>query len=210
MRQKSVIREWANQKEKEAKKSNEVSPEALFGSMIYALSAFAQEKNLNDKNNGIRKLHKGTFRKYSGDSSLFEIGCYLFFRIDLWLFKNKPEYRESLSCLFAEKFKKLFSKALKIDNVAELLDERIKKYGEMARKGEKNEQYHHFLTELIKRTENNKSPEHYYFEKSPIVLIDITEEMFLELKLASFEKFIIPAFLGSLENYFKYIEKNQI
>lgn len=209
MGQKSYIREWAIQKQEEAKKSNEMSSEALFGAMMYALSAFAQKKNLNKKNDDIRKLHKEAFKKYSGDCSLFEIGCYLLFRTDLWLFKNKPEYRESLFSLFREKFNGLFSRALKINNVAELLHERIKKYGEMIRKGEKIERYHHFLTELIKLTGDDTLPTHYGFENSPIILVGITEEMFLNVELVSFEKFIIPAFLGSLENYFKYIEKNQ-
>lgn len=208
MEQKSYIREWANQKQEEAKKSDEISPNALFGAMIYALSTyFTKENNLNDKNDHMRKLHKKTFKKYSGDSSLFEIGCYLFFRTDLWLFRNEPEYRESLSSLFAKKFNGLFSEALKINNVAELLDERIKKYGEMIRKGKKIDQYHHFLAELIKRTGDDTLPTHYGFENSPIILVDIMEEMFLKVELVSFEKFIIPAFLGSLERYFKYIEK---
>lgn len=98
MRQKSYIREWANQSQEEAKNSNDISPWALFGAMMYALSKFfAQEKITDDKKDDIRKIHKKTIKKYSGDSSLFEIGCYLFFRTDLWLFKNKPGYRESLS-----------------------------------------------------------------------------------------------------------------
>ena len=213
MGQKSYIRKWAIQKEEEAKKSNEISSELLFGAMMYALSAFAQKKNLNEKKDDIRKLHKEVFKeaskKYSGDCSLFEIGCYLLFRTDLWLFKNKPEYRKALFSLFGEKFNGLFSRALKINNVAELLNERIKKYGEMIRKGEKIEQYHHFLTELIKLTGDDTLPRHYGFENSPIILVGLTEEMFLKTELVCFEKFIIPAFLRSLENYFKYIEKNQ-
>lgn len=207
MRRKYFIREWAERQEKEAQKRNDITPEALFGSMIYALSTFARCKDLENKNDDMAKLYRETIEEYSGDSTLFEIGCYFYYRVDLWIFKHKPKFRDNLSSILIARFIDLFTQALKIKNIEKLINERMTKYGEMIRKGEKIERYHDLLIDLVKRTKENTPPQHFNFKKSPFLIIGVLDEYFLRTELIGFEKYIIVSFFKTLENYFDYLKK---
>ena len=198
MKQKSFIRKWAKQKHNKSKHSSTFTPEELFGSIMYGLTSFARPD----------KRDKDFVLQYTGDSSLFEVGCYLYFRIDVWLFNNNPEYREIISSFFLEQFNDLFMQALKINNINSLIDERIDKYGELLREGDEIKQYHRLLIRLLKRTKNNASPQHYDFEKLPVLLDGIFEEMELSIIVVAFEKHIIPAIFSIIKRYFNYLEEN--
>jgi hypothetical protein len=76
---------------------------------------------------------------------------------------NKPNPRELISKTFIREFTKIFTEALRIDNIADLFAERVDKYGELARNKEELQQYHFFLSQLISRTKDNTLPKSYDF-----------------------------------------------
>ncbi|MFH1187303.1 MAG: hypothetical protein V1688_00395 [bacterium] len=62
--------------------NQEKSKKILSDSILYGLSKFwVRPKETNEF---IKKIGDKVHQEYNNNSSLFEIGCYLYFRIDLW------------------------------------------------------------------------------------------------------------------------------
>ena len=194
--QTSHVRAWAEKKE--WRYSNELNPEVLFAFFVYLISRFGKEwENLVEPD-------KSVDNPYSGDSSIFEIGCYVYTNLDLWLFSNKPEMREQLSEHINQQFVDLFSEALPIENVQKLFIERVEKYGELFR----NDDFKTislYRTELVKRTKNNTPPQKADFDNFQLSinrgLGDGTDEISLMAFLSVYETNKVPLMFEILEKY---------
>ena len=200
---KSYLRGWADSEMEALKSSDEISIENLFTGLMYGLATFARDEPSESKLEKFIDINK----HYSNDSALFEVGCYLYFRVDLWLFKNKPNLREKISAGFIKEFNKLFSKALGIVNsyIHELFNERINKYGEMIRKGEEIKTYHFYLSQLILYTKDGSLPGKHDFKKMKLVM-NFFDDWALKMKLLSWETTMLPSIIGSLEKYCNLLE----
>jgi len=205
-KQQSYVRNWAYKKQEELKYSNDITPENLFAGMMYGLVTFAKDDPRRKKIPEFEKVGLDICRHFGGDASLFEVGCYLYFRIDMWLFLNKPNLRKLISTTFIREFNNLFSYALKLKNIPDILAERVDKYGELARNKEDIQQYYFFLSQLIARTKDNTEPKHYNFGKEPLNL-QFFEDTFIKMELISWEKAMMPALIKSLEKYCTLMEK---
>ena len=197
---KSYVRDWAERRQNELQNSDDVvAPDGLFAAIIFCLATFSRGK--------VHKLATFSSQHYSSDAALFELGCYLYFRVDMWLFLKKPHLREVLSITFQREFVHLFTKALGIDNVHELFDERVNKYGEIARtcKGSDLKECHFYLSQLILRTKNGTLPETYDFDHEPLTL-DFWADMGLKTELSSWEQSMMPAVIKAMENYCSIVE----
>lgn len=201
----SYVRNWTERRLRDLRYDQELNDESLFVSMMYALTSFvmALPKSAGDI---IEEMHRNFPRKYWGDASLFELGCYLYFRTDLWLFQNRPHDRDRLAASLSSQFLELFSNALPGVDVSYLFDERVGKYASMVRNGEKLDRYHFHLEQLIKLTADGCPPQQYDFDSAPLVIDGFSSEMFLKFELSSFEREMIPAFMKTMENYFNYLE----
>ena len=208
--QTSYVRAWAKKKEKEARYINELNPELLFSGVVYGISGFGQNwQSLSEPNNVQRNKKQYADKPYSGDSSAFEIGCFFYTNIDMWLFGNKPEVREKLSVYLYERFIDLFSEALPIGNVHELFAERVEKYGELFRNNENIETIHSYLTELIRRTKYDTPPKRADFDNSESFTLTwpiegnggLLDELSLKTTLMTFLATTLPAMIEILENY---------
>ena len=197
------MRMWAKKRQWELRYSND-SPENLFAAMMLFLLPFG-EKDLEDKPQSLpfwKNFWKNidASEHYSGDATLFELGCYMYFRLDLWLYQHKPHRREEFSRAFADRFIELFTQALRSRDIPALFNQRISQYAELARTDADGEKYHFHLDQLILRTKDNKLPESYDFKHDGVVIIDAFEHMGLKLALAAWEKGMIPALLKSVES----------
>ena len=78
----SKVRQWAEQREQELRYSDTLSHEGLFVAIIYAFANFGKpttDKILDQKLYQLEPDIGLDVRKhYGGDSSLFELGCYLY------------------------------------------------------------------------------------------------------------------------------------
>lgn len=198
---KSYVRVWAEKRRSELRYSDELSPENLFAAMMYGLSTFGKKYSKRNMSPDLKKLGMDASEQFSGDGALFELGCYMYFRVDLWLFKNEPSRRETLSTSFANNFIELFSHALGSKKILMIFDQRISGYGQLVRTGADAEQYHYHLSQLILRTKDNRPPEDYNFDSSPVMITGIFEDMGLKIELASWEPGMLPAMIESLKNY---------
>ena len=195
--QTSHVRFWAEMKIEEAKRSGKLKPEFLFGIFMYAISRFG--KNWQS----LGGPDKYADKPYSGDSSIFEIGCYFYTNIDMWLLANKPDMREQLSGYLYQQFVNLFSEALPVENVQELFFERVEKYTELFRNDDIKDikKILLYLIELVKRTKNNTPPQKADFDNFKLSKDHDEISLTLTAYLGDFVVKKVPIMLEAMESY---------
>ncbi|HCO93731.1 MAG TPA: hypothetical protein DIU00_07250 [Phycisphaerales bacterium] len=198
----SYVRIWSKNKEREIDQSNDLPmEELLFATSMWILSTFGDENSKDIVPKEMKGFVLDASQHYSGDATLFELGCYLYLQLDLWLFMNRPKRREVIVTDFADKFIELFTHALNIKDIAALFDERLCQYSKLSREGANTENYHYHLLQLIIRTRDNQLPASYDFEKHSLTIRGFTEETGLKFALVSWEKSKIPVLFDTVEKY---------
>ena len=82
---------------------NELTPETMFIGFMYNLTRFAkQEPRPSEELSPF-------LQDFVNDSALFELGCYMYFRLDLWLFLRHQEHRPRVAGTIVREFKHLFT-----------------------------------------------------------------------------------------------------
>lgn len=210
----SCVRTWAEKREQELRHSKDLSKqnliENLFAAMMWSLSRFGNEYTRRSIPAKWKDLGLDSLEHFSGDAALFELGCYMYFRIDIWLFKNKPNHREEISTNFANAFVQLFSQTFNSKYIQALFNQRVSQYGEIIQTGADIKTYHYHLSQLILRTRDNQHPGTYDFETAPVMITGCLERFLVDFGLATWEKTMIPAFIKSVENYCDLTEKQAI
>jgi hypothetical protein len=206
----SFIRRWDINKEEEIKHLHtyKITPEMLFASMIHGLCVFARDNPRRKKIPEFQKVGLDICKNFGHDASLFEVGCYLYFRLDLWLFLNRPDLRDLISKNFAKEFVKLFTFALNTANVVGLFNERVSRYGDIAALKKEGwlKKNHSILSRLVVKTKDNNLPKSYKSEEVPLNLNSI-ENFLIGTELISWEKEIIPILLNNLKKYCDLFEE---
>jgi len=204
----SMVLQWAEKKRKELllQHENKMTLEVMFVGFIDAVSTFAKPSPSQFPNLEPFDMILGSQADWANDSALFELGCYVYFRVEVWLFANRPHLREQVARYFLRNFIALFVHALQItndDDFADLVYERIGKYGELIRSGAETEEYEYHLFYLIYRTRENRKPQHYGFESghfspgNPASWASLNPN--LATKLWTWEANMLPAILKSIE-----------
>jgi len=202
----SYVRQWAERRDKELWNTDDASPESLFVAIMWGVSRFGTEKMPA----GLRGMPCDIRAHYSGDATLFEIGCYVFFRIDFWLFANKPELREEISQTLAREFIQLFTKALRIGNVDQLFEERLDGYAGLVRGGVNLEKFQlmlFYLRELILRTKDNAQPRPYAFDTTEPLSLDAITNFLVDAVCLTWEEDMIPGLIGSVDTYCNLVQQ---
>jgi len=205
----SKVRSWAEAQKKAIQEEKPIK--ILSNAIIYGLSNFcSSEKGGREKGNFINKAKKKTLINYSGDASLFEVGCYLYFRIDLWHYRNKMQkYRERVVNDLIDQFLLVFRNSLHLENIEEILQNRLDLYGKLIRENKNpQDEIHFYLTQLISRTRGNMLPEIYDFKDFPVLVMDAFENIFLETEIMAFEQAMVSACLKSIDNFYKLTSEN--
>jgi len=204
----SMVLQWAEKKKKDLllHHENKITLEVMFVGFIYAISTFAKPSPSQFPNLESYDMLVGSQADFANDSALFELGCYVYFRVEVWLFANRPQLREQVARYFLCNFIDLFAHALQITNdhgLADLAYERIGKYGELIRSGAEYEEYEYHLFHLMFRTMGNQKPQHYGFQSgyfspgNPASWASLNFN--LATKLWTWEENMLPAVLKSIE-----------
>jgi len=82
----SYVRSWAEKRQRELRYSNDLSIENLFAAVMYGLSSFGKKNMRRSNPSELKGLGFDASEHYSGDAALFELGCYMYFRLNLWLY----------------------------------------------------------------------------------------------------------------------------
>ncbi|MFV9645928.1 MAG: hypothetical protein ACNYWU_08915 [Desulfobacterales bacterium] len=206
----SYVRSWAKEKERRAGNSNDTALDGLFGGMIFGISSFGENLKPDRKTKLAINNKKYEKAPYSGDASLFEVACYFLFETDLWLYNNKPKYRGDVFTYLFQRLAELFSYALKVDNIHDLITDRLEQYGEIAIKENDAEIYIELLSELVRRTKYNTLPQEYELKASIYDGYDIFDDFFLlKMLLANFIAHMLKAHFQILENFFRLVDTDE-
>lgn len=201
----SYVRAWAKRRGRELRHSYDLTPENLFAATMSVLSTFGMKQPRRKIPRNLKGLGIDATEHFGTDAALFEVGCYLYFRLDLWLFRNKPHLREEISTVFVREFDRLFTEALGINTVSKLFAHRVEKYAELVRSGAKINDYHFYLSQLILRTKDGTPPDAYDFDHEPLNL-NAVEDMGVKMELLTWEETMIPILVEGLKKYFEIIE----
>lgn len=206
----SKVRAWA---EAQSRKKQEENPlKILSDSLIYALSQFCanwEDDKKEDKN--LKRIKEKAIKDFSGDSTLFEIGCYLYFRIDLWHVKNEmQEFREKTVGFLINQFLTVFSGSLNLKDNEDILQNRLNLYGKLVRECENpQDEIDFYLNQLVIRTANNTVLKIYNFaDDFPVIIIGIIEETILKAIIKSFNDVMIPICLKNVEKFYEMLSKD--
>jgi len=150
---------------------NNLDFNSLFKIILYSTSRFGVEKGeLDNLDFPLKEEWKILHKSYSGDSTLFEVGCFLYFLIDQWTHGKKPEwFYERLFNFLLTKFVHKFNKIYRFGNSRYLYKQRHSKYLEISEEQGKTEDYYFYLEQLIFLTKDNTQPEEHNFERVDIV-----------------------------------------
>ena len=210
----SYVRSWAEKRERELRYSKELSKENLmenlFAAVIWGLSSFGRKDTRRSIPSKYRGLGLDASEHYSGDASLFELGCYMYFRLDLWLCKHKPHHREHISRTFASGFTKLLTQALNSRDIPALFDQRLSQYAKLLRAGADLKEYHDHLFLLILCTRDNYPPVPYDSKNEPMISLSAFEHFGVGIAVAAWEENMIPGLVKSIENYCALVEQQEI
>ncbi len=193
----SVVFQWAERRWKHLRRQREFTPEWVFGCLVYSVSRFIEPRPEQGRSEEDRALGPLFEAHYGNDSALFELGCYAYFRLDLWLFRERPGLRQGLSAFLADEFVKLFTEALGVYYVQQLLSERVGRYGEIANCGGGPKEYHSYLIQLLLAAKDNRKPRLY--GDVELLVLDIERSFMLTAKLMTWEEFFLPTLTNGLE-----------
>ncbi|MGD1042519.1 MAG: hypothetical protein ABR913_05580 [Sedimentisphaerales bacterium] len=203
---KSKVFKWAETRKQQVQ-PNTPSWKILSDATIHNVTRFVLLLKRSIPANKMNPLFNGASRAkfaYSNDSSLFELGCYVYFRIDLWHVENKfDESREKVLKPCLDEFIKVFEDVLGFCYGNDILQSRFNFYGKLNRE-KHGELIDFFLAQLMIQTRNNVLPEVHAYDEYPIAKTeDYTEAFFLKIGLEDFRKVILPAILQNVKNIYE-------
>jgi len=140
-------------------------------------------------------------KEYYNDSSIFEIGIYFMFHIDIHLFKNYQNERVEIIEFFIDQYTKLFYQVFHLTNIPEIFNERINLYAKLYK--DEKEDYDFAFFNYLLNSKNGNFPEIYNGLPS-YGFPDIIEEPIFRQRVAYYQNNIFDA---SLEWIKKYISK---
>jgi len=184
------------------------TPKNLFIVTMYFLSTFAKEPPEEYKIPEDEKPWEDVHKKFFNDAILFEVGCYMIFRIDHWLLNNNYQQREDIFNIMAQKFLDLFGQILNSSELYSIFNQRLNMYGQLANEATDAEKFHHHLTQLILQAELDNLPsEDYNLSSSPVMITDITDTLSIKMEIKGWEFAFLPKAMGFIEEYCKNDEE---
>ncbi len=188
----------------------------LFKIILYSISQFVIEKSeLSDvlDDNGKHFLSKENWKNfqkgYSGDSTLFEIGCFLYFLMDQWLRENKPKINASVFFnTLLNRFVKRFNKIFGHVNSRDLYKQRYSKYHEIAEAPNDSniEDYYFYVEQLVYLTEDNAQPKEHDFER--ITIVPFTHSFWIKVQFFAWYEGVVPTMYENIKLFIKPFEEN--
>jgi hypothetical protein len=208
------LRKWTNKyAEKAIKGSNERDANslllALAVSLLLGISSIfvVEQKQAKAGSAGdTEKVFDKAAKSFDTDWCLFEILCYLLFRLDVWLFSNgKKAFREKFfSTKVCQNCLSVFSTIFKSDTVFPAFNNRCNVYGALLRNHEGAERELFYLTQFMYRSEGEKKLEVYDVHKNfHIIIGDAFDEMTLQTRVAGYVHEMFPIHIDHIKDVMK-------
>lgn len=157
----SLVLQWVDKKVKEHARAGGMNSDAMFAAYMYLLSLCIRPVRTPRSSESNDPSPFGSPADFGNDSALFELGCFVYSRLDVWLSANRPRHGPYVSAVLRDKFTQLFAEALNISKNAtgELVAERIVKYQDLDL--DDPEAQYSVLFPLILRTKGNQRPQRF-------------------------------------------------
>ena len=187
----SHIRKWIATEIEKVEKDNP-DTYALFIGLIHASVQWGK-RDSEKQDEGHVKVAKD----YLGDSTIFEIACYTYYRLESWLAKNYPELKTEITLPLSKWIIEKFYTTLYVDEqlVSQLFKEQLEGYT-AAKDTEK------VLEELKQRILMTKGDK---FNKKDLPQDSLIDSEYVELSFKNYEELHLLSFLTSIK---EYCEKN--
>lgn len=202
----SYVRTWVERRWMELKNSNnDSSIETMFTLMIYFVSMFGAKSKSSASNEMTKAMDVS--EHFSGDATIFELGCYIRALIDFWLVRNAPHRRADICTAFDWQFVPLFTKALGSVNISELFLRRVDGFGKIINNNEDEQKLYAHLSLLVSLTRDNRQPKAYDFDDDHLMQlvrennIAPLETMGIKMRLKVWEGSLFPGFFAQLAKY---------
>ena len=187
---------------------NELTNDILYKIILYSISLFGTEEHelngtLDDEGNKLlfKENWRNIYRSYSGDSTLFELGCFLYFLIDKWLRKNKPKINiEKFFSLLLNDFIKEFNKIFGHVNSRDFYKQRYSIYKEIKEEQDSIENYFFYIKQFIYLTRDNTFPKKYEIE-SITYNVPFTDLVWIRINFMAWYASCIPNIFNMLKLY---------
>jgi len=190
----SHIRKWiATEIEKVDKENPDVY--ALFVGLIHTSVQWGKQ-DIEMQDAGHEKVSKD----YLGDSTIFEIACYTYYRLENWLVKNYPEFKTEITLPVSKWTIEKFYTTLYVDEqlVSQLFKEQLERYSATKDTGNDLEE----LKQRILMTKGDKFNNKELLQDSRALTID---SEYIKLSFKNYEELHLPSFITNIKDY---CEKN--
>jgi hypothetical protein len=147
-------------------------------------------------------IRQGSF---SGDTTLFELGCYLFFLVDYWHVKSgHSNEREKVVNFLIDDFIRVFSNTIEPHYGNAILDNRLSLYGEFANSESSScsKGAMFYLEELVLRTKNNRKPSAIIGIGSLTITGGLTATYPIRVAVQEYLTIFIPRVYEQLEEFY--------
>lgn len=193
----SMVLSWADAQLDSIDTRPVSSREGLAISFIYAVATFARGSTTRKQTEQQMGIDTSAFEN---DSAVFEVGCFAFVQVDSWLFANRRNLREQASEGIAESLLRIFPKALGVNTVAPLFNQRIKKYGQMLHDNEGIEQMLEVLISLIQKTAGGQIPKPVDFDNDSVNMGNYLQTHALKSKTVSWYTGMMPSLIDTAKD----------
>jgi len=148
--------------------------------------------------NGLNSSLKLFGDSYKTDNAIFELGSYILFRGDYWLFENHPEEQTTLQTALNGEFVKAFSASFPKINCTETYFNRLDCYASLCQYGVESMHFH--LHELLNKKDafpKSYDPSWNIYGRLPLI-----EQGIKGIEIWAWESAILSTYLEHLDKYF--------
>ncbi len=203
----SKVRQWLNQAIRYAKRTmREDDPNSVMdGLAVILIKSIMPERTISKPYS--RDSLDRTRRKFTGDATIFELGTYMYFRLDVWHLKEGYDYhRQSiLQERLIPTFLQAFQSSLGVP-LADVFNNRMDQYAKILRtEDEPMQGIHFYLIQLMLRTAENRAPIVYDFANFPVMVAPFPSDEILRIDLSAFESAMIPNIFSTVEKAYRLL-----
>ena len=206
-RYRSQVRQWLKQATKQAKRTTrEDDPDSIVNALaIMLIDSVMRDRTGNTGRDFLSHAHQ----KYTGDATSFELGIYMYFRLDIWHFQEGYDmyYREAIMQeTLLPTFVRVFETGLGTFGLSDVFNNRMDLYGKIIRtESEPAQRINRYLIQLLIRTAQNTTPKVHDFDTFPVAIAPFPDDQVLQIQVAAFEKGMLPSIFSSVSEAYSLI-----
>lgn len=180
---------------------------ALISSLVECIADMNEPPDRGDQ---VQQLFNKASAKYQGDCSLFEMCCYLIFKVDAWHAQTGKESLRSdiFYRIIVPQMMTLFQTVFQKVDLHSVLNNRLEIYGELVRTD--IDKIPIVFSQLMLRSSVSKRPMVHNDMNGafPLIIAGIIDKLALTIRFNAFNKIMLPICVQSISFYYDKLEEN--